>query len=984
MGEIYSKKEAQMDRREIKRGVYSVGAIDWDRKYFDEIIYLPDGTSYNSYLIIGSEKIALIDTVDPTKSEVLMENLKDIKNIDYLISNHAEQDHSGAIPVVLEKYPGCKIVCNELDKKMLMDEHIIDESRFMVINDYDTLSLGNKTLQFIFTPWVHWPETMCTYLVEDKILFTCDFFGSHLATSEMYADELIYLPAKRYYSEIMMPFASIIVKNLEKVKKLDLDIIAPSHGPIYNDPGYAIGLYDDWTSKDVKPKAVIIYVSMHGSTRRMVQYLTAQLIRKGMIVEEYNAFDADAGKIAMDLIDASTLVVASPSFLGGLHPKIASIVYLANSLHPKTRILAYMGSYEWGSSVIDQIKQMTSNFNAQMIDPFQVKGLIKQDKYKGMDVLADSIIQKNIDLGIFKKDTRQGSNPDIKDVKIVLCGEAGQGIDSISDFLIKLFKDEGYNIFATKEYMSRVRGGENSTTIRISSKPVEGYIDGINILIPLDKGSIEHVSRRISEKTIIIGDKSTINDAQKSAYKFFDVPIIDIASKTGAKIFANTVAAGIILGMFNAKIERFNELLRHKFSDKSADIIDKNIEAAKRGYDEGQRIMKEHQELIDLTKIDKDPSVHGQILIQGAESIGLGAIAGGCNFISAYPMSPSTGVLSYLASKKDYFGIIAEQAEDEISAINMAIGAWYAGARAIANSSGGGFALMTEGVSLAGMIESPLVIHIAQRPGPATGLPTRTAQEDLELALYSGHGEFCRIIYAPGNTLQGFYLTQKAFNMAAKYQIPVFVLTDQYFMDTSHNIEPIDIDGLTIEEHIIETAEDYQRYKLTSDGITPRGIPGYGKGLICVDSDEHDESGHITESMDIRNNMVEKRHKRYKAIVEESLMPTITGVDGDNLNNYPILIISWGTTFGSVKEAVQKIGRNDIRYMHFSQVYPLHPKTASWIKKTRKTIVIENNSTGQFSKLIRRETGLNVDKILKNDGMPFNVEELIGKIMRMI
>jgi len=973
-----------MDKREIRKDIYSVGAIDWDRKYFDEIVYLPDGTSYNSYLIIGSEKTALIDTVDPTKSDVLMDNLKDVQKIDYIISNHAEQDHSGSIPLMLEKYPMAKVVCNELDKKMLMDEHIIEESRFMVINDYDKLSLGNKTLQFIFTPWVHWPETMCTYLIEDKILFTCDFFGAHMATSELYADESIYLSAKRYYSEIMMPFASIIVKNLEKVRKLELDIIAPSHGPMYTDPKYPIGLYDDWTSKNVKPKVVIIYISMHGSTKKMVQYLTAQLISKGMAVDEYNVFDADAGKIAMDLIDASTVVVASPSFLGGLHPKIASIVYLANSLRPKTKILAYMGSYEWGSSVIEQIKQMTNNFNAQMIDPFQVKGLMKQDKYKDMDALADSIIQKNIDLGILNKTSSKAA--DFKDVNIVLCGEAGQGIDSISNFLTTLFKDEGYNIFATKEYMSRVRGGENSTTIRISSKPVEGYVNRIDILLPLDKESIDHVSKRISENTVIIGDKSTINDSQKEMYKFFDVPIIDIASKTGAKIFANTVAAGIILGMFDANLEKFNALLRHKFSDKSSDIIDKNIDAAKKGYEQGQRIIKEHQELHDLTKIDKDSSVHDQILVQGAESIGLGAIAGGCNFISAYPMSPSTGVLSYLASKKDDFKIIVEQAEDEISAINMAIGAWYAGARAIANTSGGGFALMSEGLSLAGMIESPLVIHIAQRPGPATGLPTRTAQEDLELSLYAGHGEFLRIIYAPGDTLQGFYLTQKAFNMAAKYQIPVFILTDQYFMDTLHNIEPIDVNGLVVEEHIIETSEDYQRYRLTSDGITPRGIPGFGKGLVCVDSDEHDESGHITESMDVRNSMVEKRHKRFNSIVEESLMPTLIGAGANGMNgeNYSLLIISWGTTFGSVKEAVQKIGRSDIAYMHFSQVYPLHPNMASWIKKSRKTVVVELNSTGQFAKLIKRDTGLSVDKILKDDGMPFNVEELIEKIMRII
>ncbi|MGV8150244.1 MAG: 2-oxoacid:acceptor oxidoreductase subunit alpha [Candidatus Woesearchaeota archaeon] len=968
-----------MDRRVIKEGVYSVGAIDWDRKYFDEIIYLPDGTSYNSYLIVGSEKTVLIDTVDPTKSDVLMNNLSDIKRVDYLISNHAEQDHSGTIPKVLEKYPECKIVCNELNKKMLMDEHVIDESRFLIINDYDKLSLGNKTLQFVFTPWVHWPETMCTYLIEDKILFTCDFFGSHLATSDMYVnDDSIYPAAKRYYAEIMMPFASVIVKNLQKVKALDLILIAPSHGPMYTDPSYPIELYENWTSKNVLPEVVIVYISMHGSTKKMVQRLTSELIGKGLNVQEYNLMDADIGKIAMDLVDASTLVVASPSVLGGMHPKVASALYLINALRPKTKVLTYIGSYEWGSSVVEQFKQLTNNINAERIDHLLIKGLLKEDHYTDITSLADKIIDKNLAHGTLE--SVKPAKKSFKDVTIVLCGEAGQGIESLFGFLTKAFKNEGYNIFATKEYMSRVRGGENSATIRISSKPVEGYVERVDILLPLDKGAIDHLSSRITKDTIIIGDKSIV----KSDHEIIDIPFADVASKIGSKIFANTIACGTVIGMFNGNIELLHNMLREKFSGKPQDVIDKNIIAADKGFEYGKKIVKDYPQMSDMLNIGKDSSVNNQILVHGAESIGLGAIAGGCNFISAYPMSPSTGVLIYLASKRFDFGIIVEQAEDEISAINMAIGAWYAGARALVNSSGGGFALMCEGVSLSGMIESPLVVHIAQRPGPATGLPTRTAQEDLELALYSGHGEFCRIIYAPSDVSNGFYLTQKAFNMAAKYQVPVFVLTDQYFMDTLHNISPIDIDGVVVEEHIVKTEADYLRYKLTDTGITPRGIPGYGNGLICVDSDEHDESGHITELMDVRRKMVDKRLKRFKSIESEVLMPEFISVNSSNNSvDYKFLIISWGTTYGSVNEAVFELSRNDIAYLHYAQVYPLHPKTSSFIKKARKTIVIENNATGQFARLIRRETGLFVESILKNDGMPFSVEELVKKISEM-
>jgi 2-oxoglutarate ferredoxin oxidoreductase subunit alpha len=343
-------------------------------------------------------------------------------------------------------------------------------------------------------------------------------------------------------------------------------------------------------------------------------------------------------------------------------------------------------------------------------------------------------------------------------------------------------------------------------------------------------------------------------------------------------------------------------------------------------------------------------------------------------------MSPSTAVLTYLAQKAKDFGIVVEQAEDEIAAINMAIGAWYAGARAMVTTSGGGFALMTEGVSLAGMLETPVVIHLAQRPGPATGLPTRTEQGDLELALYSGHGEFPRIIFAPGTLEEAFNLTAKAFNLADKYQIPVFVLTDQYFIDSNYNIPKLDAKSIKVEKYITKTQKDYVRYAITDDGISPRGIPGYGDGLVVVDSDEHDEQGHITEDLDLRVKMVNKRLAKLKAITKETVEPTVW----PSLE-YKNLIVCWGSTYHIVEEAIKSLGRKDTAMLHFSQVYPLHESTLEYLKKAKQVVIVESNATGQLAKLIKLQTGFEIEKkILKYSGLSFTVEELVDSFSNLL
>ncbi|MCD6239586.1 MAG: FprA family A-type flavoprotein [Thermotogae bacterium] len=393
-----------MATREVKSGVYSVGAIDWDREFFDELIPLPDGTSYNAYIIKGTEKTALIDTVDPTKGEDLIKNLKDpgVEKLDYIISNHAEQDHSGTIPKMLDLYPEARVVTNEKCKDFLKNLLLIPNERFIVINDGNTLSLGNKTLKFTFTPWVHWPETMVTFLMEDKILFSCDFFGSHLATSSLFAEEREKLleSAKRYYAEIMMPFRTSIRKNIEKISELEIEMIAPSHGPIYKNPAFIIDAYKEWISDEVKNEVVIPYVSMHGSTEKMVSYFVDLLIQRGITVKPFNLSKNDIGELAMALVDAATVVMATPMVLAGAHPKAVYAAYLANAFRPKTKFISVIGSYGWGGRFIDQLKGLLGNLKAELLEPVVVKGYPDEEDLKALERLANEIVEKHRSIGV--------------------------------------------------------------------------------------------------------------------------------------------------------------------------------------------------------------------------------------------------------------------------------------------------------------------------------------------------------------------------------------------------------------------------------------------------------------------------------------------------------------------------------------------------------------------------------------------------------
>lgn len=376
-----------MNPRKVTDGVFFVGAPDWDRRLFDALIPLPEGTSYNAYLITGQEKTALIDTVDPTKWEVLKAYLEQVNNIDYVVIQHVEQDHSGSLPMVLEKYPNAVVIANSKAKELILTHLHVPEEKIQVIEDGDKLDLGGLTLQFIFAPWVHWPETMLTYLPERKLLFTCDFLGSHLATSSLFIEDerLVYLGAKRYYAEIMSPFRNLIKGHLEKIKKLDIDMIAPSHGPIYQNPDFIIEAYEEWISDQPKNIVLLPWISMHGSTQAMVEYLTSKLIEKGVEVQPYDISKADLGELTMATVDAATIILAAPTILTNMHPMAELVAYWVSILRPKAKAYGFIGSYGWGGKTLETVKSLFSGIKADFFEPVLVKGLPTQADYEALD-----------------------------------------------------------------------------------------------------------------------------------------------------------------------------------------------------------------------------------------------------------------------------------------------------------------------------------------------------------------------------------------------------------------------------------------------------------------------------------------------------------------------------------------------------------------------------------------------------------------------
>lgn len=387
-----------MHARQIRDGIDAIITVHWERRLFDSLIPLPDGTSYNAYLVKGDKATALIDSSDLELREDLMAQLQDVEHLDYIVSQHSEQDHSGCIPELLARYPQATLVCSNKAQEMMATHLHVPADRIRVVEDGESISLGDKTLQFIYTPWVHWPETMCTYVPENKCLFSCDFFGSHLATTDLFVTDQtqVYEAAKRYYAEIMMPFRTVITRNLDKLASLDFDMIAPSHGPVYDKPNFILEAYRDWVSPKMKNEVVLPYISMHGSTAQMVKYLVDALAREGVKVHAFDLAVTDIGKLAIALVDAATLIVGTPTVHVGPHPAVYYASHLANLLKPKLKYAAIIGSYGWSSKAIEQIAGLIPNLKVEVLGTVLQKGLPDQDTFAQLDALAAAVAKAHL------------------------------------------------------------------------------------------------------------------------------------------------------------------------------------------------------------------------------------------------------------------------------------------------------------------------------------------------------------------------------------------------------------------------------------------------------------------------------------------------------------------------------------------------------------------------------------------------------------
>lgn len=552
------------------------------------------------------------------------------------------------------------------------------------------------------------------------------------------------------------------------------------------------------------------------------------------------------------------------------------------------------------------------------------------------------------------------------DINIIISGSAGQGIQTVGYILAKTASKTGYNVFSWQEYESRIRGGSNSYRIRISDYPINAPFVKADILLSLDYKSKEKYLPLLKEDGIIL-------DEHQTGKRIINVPFVGIAQQTfHNKLFANIVAVGALGAVIGIDPDSLNKVISGQFSRKGEEIVSKNIAAAAEGYRTARKSCEGICSWI-LPKIEQQ-----YYLISGNEALALGAATAGCRFMAAYPMTPSTGIITYLSKHKDRLKIFTEQAEDEIAAINMAIGASYAGVRSMTASSGGGFALMVEGISLAGMTETPVVIVLGQRPGPATGLPTRTEQGDLLFAINAGHGEFPKLVFAPSDPEDAFHKIIRAFNLAEKYQIPAVILTDQHLADSYFTVDNFELDNIVNKSYLADpdTIENYRRYQLNHTGISPVLYPGQSQHLVCCDSDEHDEYGHITENLELRKKMVEKRLKKFELLRHEIMLPEEYQISGAE-----DVFISWGSSKNAVFEAVDKLRENKAKVgaIHFTELMPL-PEYEFLPEKNYYTV--ESNATGQLGKLLRIEYSINVkNHITCYNGLPLDHEYIIERFL---
>jgi len=570
------------------------------------------------------------------------------------------------------------------------------------------------------------------------------------------------------------------------------------------------------------------------------------------------------------------------------------------------------------------------------------------------------------------------------EINFMIGGEAGQGVQTIGFILAKALSRAGLHVFADQDYESRVRGGHNFYRVRASDSELQALSEQLDVLIAIDQNTIENHHGEVKEDGVAIFDHDKLKVAGKKLNSL-SIPLENLAEKiTSNKLMANSVAIGAAIAVGGYAFELLDKVLKEQFAHLGKYVVDSNVKAAKAGYDHAIQSKSEY-----IRKPIKSIKLNHRILLNGNEAIALGAMAAGCQFIAAYPMTPASSIMEYIAEKAREFNIVAIQPEDEIAAINMAIGAGFAGIRAMTATSGDGFALMTEGYGLAGATETPVVIVIGQRPGPAVGLPTRTEQGELAFAVYGGSGEFPRAVLAPRSIEDAFYVTVKAFNLAEQYQIPVVILTDHHLASSYQTVNRFDLQkvkidrGQLIPDKEAKNMTEYKRHKFTDSGISPRLIPMPGRSLVVTDSDEHDEAGHMIEDAGIRTRMMIKRMKKIDGLRNEIASPR-----SHSRPNAKITLIGWGSTYGAIIEAALMLeyDRLSVNVLQLNELWPF-PALAvtSALTKAKINIVIENNATGQLSQLIRAETGIKpTGNILKFDGRPFSPSYIVKEVKRQV
>jgi 2-oxoglutarate ferredoxin oxidoreductase subunit alpha len=563
------------------------------------------------------------------------------------------------------------------------------------------------------------------------------------------------------------------------------------------------------------------------------------------------------------------------------------------------------------------------------------------------------------------------------DYTVKIGGEAGQGLQTVGEVLSRVFSRAGYHVFSNQDYESRIRGGHNFYQIRVSDSPVTSALEKVDILVALDKASIELHREELTGEGLVLYDSESLKETVEDP-AFIDVPFKRLAEETGGSpVMANTVATAAVLGMLTMETAILEDLIKKTFKKKGEEVIQENLKAARAGYEYARDNCPRCG--FELAK----PSGKGKVLMNVIEAIAAGALLSGCKFYSAYPMTPSTGIMTFLASRASEYGLVVEQAEDEIAAINMALGASFSGVRAMTGTSGGGFALMVEGLSLAGMTETPVVIGLGMRPGPATGFPTRTEQGELLFAIHAAHGEFPRVLFAPGSPEEAIRLTNRAFDLAEKYQIPAFVLYDQYLADSQWTYDGLDTGKLAYNDYRVrgedfKALKEYKRHAFTETGVTPLGVPGDAPHVVVTDSDEHDEEGHIVEDAPTRIKMVEKRlFKKLEGLKKEIAPPKPYGAEKPKT-----VLVGWGSTYGVIREAVAALNAEggDAAMLHFSEICPF-PEGDGYLDmltSAERTVCIEQNATGQFERLMRTETGYEfTHRIRRFDGRPFTVDYIL-------